>query len=333
VKPSIVWFRDDLRVTDNPALRAAVDDGGAVALAALGVPLLLRRGPAAETVRETTTAMGSGALYWNRRYGGAERMLDAGIKAWACGSGMHAESFQASLLHEPWAVTTKQGGPFKVFAPFWRTVSALDFRGPLEAPEPGRGFAGRLPEQEEMNDWKLPPRNPDWSAGLSETWQPGSAQAHEFLDDFLEDGLADYSVNRDRPDLPGSSRLSPFLRWGQLSPFEVWHAQQSRRSELGEGAAVFASELGWREFCWHQYFHHPDLATSNLRPRFDPYPWAWPTATSSDSQGSDSHHAASLLRAWQEGRTGFPLVDAGQRDLWHTGWRTTAFAWSPRAFW
>ncbi|MGO4585248.1 deoxyribodipyrimidine photo-lyase [Arthrobacter sp. 2RAF6] len=352
MKPSIVWFRDDLRATDNPALRAAADEGAAVALyvfdeespgirplggasrwwlhhslltlredlAALGVPLVLRRGPATEIVRETATAMGSGSLYWNRRYGEAERTLDAGIKVWARESGMHAESFRASLLHEPWAVTTKQGGPFKVFTPFWRTVSGLDFREPLEAPEPGRGFSGRLPGSEGLDTWGLLPRDPDWSAGLSESWEPGSAQAHELLDDFVEHGLADYSVNRDRPDLSGSSRLSPFLRWGQLSPFEVWHAQQGRPRELGDGAAVFASELGWREFCWHQYFHHPDLATANLRPRFDHYPWAWPGGEDSAAQETDSQQAATLLRAWQEGRTGFPLVDAGQRQLWHTGW-------------
>lgn len=347
MKPSIVWLRDDLRTADNPALRAAVDDGAAVALyvldeespgirplggasrwwlhhslvtlredlATLGVPLVLRRGPAAEMVRETATAMSAGSLYWNRRYGEPERMLDAGIKTWARESGMHAESFQASLLHEPWAVTTKQGGPFKVFTPFWRTVSGLDFREPLEAPQPGGGFSGRLPGSAEVDSWGLLPRNPDWSAGLSESWQPGSAQAHELLDDFVERGLADYSVNRDRPDLPGSSRLSPFLRWGQLSPFEVWHAQQRRRRELGDGVAVFAAELGWREFCWHQYFHHPDLATANLRPGFDHYPWAWP-----GGEGDQSQEADDLLRAWQEGRTGFPIVDAGQRQLWHTGW-------------
>ncbi|MFH5879687.1 cryptochrome/photolyase family protein [Arthrobacter sp. NA-172] len=363
MKPSLVWFRDDLRVTDNPALRAAVDDGAAVALyvlddesqgirplggasrwwlhhsllalrdelAALGVPLVLRRGPASAIISEIATAVDLGALYWNRRYGAAERTLDAGIKAWARESGMHAESFQASLLHEPWAVTTKQGGPFKVFTPFWRTVSGLDFREPLDAPEPGRGYTGRLPEHEELDSWGLLPRTPDWSAGLSETWQPGPAQAHQLLEDFVEDGLADYSINRDRPDLPGSSRLSPFLRWGQLSPFEVWRAQQARRGELGEGASVFASELGWREFCWHQYFHHPDLATANLRPGFDHYPWAWPKAgehtdqpdsAAHDAAAHDSaaHDSAALLRAWQEGRTGFPLVDAGQRQLWHTGW-------------
>jgi deoxyribodipyrimidine photo-lyase len=349
VKPSIVWFRDDLRTGDNPALRAAADDGAAVALyvldeespgirplggasrwwlhhsllalreelASLGVPLLLRRGRAAEIIRETATAMGSGSLYWNRRYGEAERTVDAGIKAWARESGMHAESFQASLLHEPWDVTTKQGGPFKVFTPFWRTVSGQDFREPFEAPEPGQGFSGTLPESEEPDAWGLLPRNPDWSGGLSEDWQPGPVQAHEFLDDFVEHGLADYSVNRDRPDLPGSSRLSPFLRWGQLSPFEVWHALQARRREVGESAAVFASELGWREFCWHQYFHHPDLATANLRSGFDHYPWAWPDA---EASSAGTQGAADLLRAWQKGRTGFPMVDAGQRQLWHTGW-------------
>ncbi|MEZ2391200.1 deoxyribodipyrimidine photo-lyase [bacterium RCC_150] len=356
MKPSIVWFRDDLRVADNPALRAAADDGAVVGLyvlddvspgirplggaarwwlhhslvalgeelEALGVPLVLGRGPASDVVKEAATELGAGALYWNRRYGKPERTVDAGVKAWARESGLHVESFQASLLHEPWAVTTKQGGPFKVFTPFWRVVSGMDFREPLDAPEPGRGFSGKLPSRDDLDTWKLLPRNPDWSRGLSERWQPGVAQGHELLEEFIDNRLADYSANRDRPDLPGSSRLSPFLRWGQLSPFQVWHAQQRRRRELGEGPAVFASELGWREFCWHQYFHHPELATANLRAGFDRYPWARLDGLAARPGGlarpGGEGSPAALLRAWQQGRTGFPLVDAGQRELWHTGW-------------
>ena len=351
MKPSIVWIRDDLRVRDNPALRAAVDDGAAVALyvldeestgvrphggaarwwlhhsltalredlAALGIPLLLRRGPAAPVLQEITTAIGAGALFWNRRYGPAERAVDAGIKTWARGAGMYVESFQASLLHEPWEVTTKTGGQYKVFTPFWRTVSSQDFRDPLAMPASGHGYAGQLPDCDSLESWHLLPTNPDWSTGLGEAWTPGSAAGHQRLRQFVADGLTNYSEGRNRPDVDGSSCLSPYLRWGELSPFEVWHALASNSSE---SRSIFASELGWREFCWHQYFHNPDLATSNLREEFDRFPWAWPDGDGSRPAIAQAGHesAAAELRAWQLGRTGFPLVDAGQRQLWQTGW-------------
>ncbi|MCM0617523.1 DNA photolyase family protein [Paenarthrobacter sp. TYUT067] len=350
MKPSIVWFRDDLRVADNPALRAAVDDGAAVALYVLdeespgirphggasrwwlhhsltslreeldklGVPLLLRRGPAADIVQKTTTAIGAGGLYWNRRYGSAERTVDAGIKAWAGEAGLHVSSFQASLLHEPWEVTTKTGGQYKVFTPFWRTVSAQDFREPLAVPQAGHGFTGKLPAYEQLDSWHLLPTTPDWSGGLAEMWTPGAAAGHKRLAKFVDDGLSNYSEGRNRPDTDGSSCLSPYLRWGELSPFEVWHALGSRRSE---SASIYASELGWREFCWHQYFHNPELATANLRTEFDRFPWAWPGSAKNGSNKHPGHESApEEFRAWQQGRTGFPMVDAGQRQLWHTGW-------------
>jgi len=349
VKPSIVWFRDDLRVADNPALRAAVDDGAAVALyvldeeseglrphggasrwwlhhslvslredlAALGIPLLLRRGDAASVVQKTTTALGAGGLYWNRRYGAAERTVDAGIKAWAGEAGLHVASFQASLLHEPWEVTTKTGGQYKVFTPFWRTVSAQDFREPLAVPEKGHGFTGKLPAYDELDSWNLLPGKPDWSGGLAEMWTPDAAAGHKRLDAFVADGLSNYIEGRNRPDTDGSSCLSPYLRWGELSPFEVWHALGSKRSE---SAGIFASELGWREFCWHQYFHNPNLATANLRPEFDRFPWAWPGSNNGNGKHPGHESAPEEFRAWQQGRTGFPMVDAGQRQLWQSGW-------------
>ena len=286
MKPSIVWFRDDLRVADNPALRAAVDDGAAVALYVLdeesaglrphggasrwwlhhsllalraeldklGIPLVLRRGPAFEVVQELTTTPGAGALYWNRRYGAAERTVDAGIKAWAREAGIHVSSFQASLLHEPWNVTTKTGGQYKVFTPFWRTVSAQDFREPLPVPEAGHGYAGAMAESDDLESWSLLPTKPDWAGGLAQAWTPGAAAGHKRLARFVSEGLSNYSEGRNRPDTDGSSGLSPYLRWGELSPYEVWHALGEKRSE---SSSIFASELGWREFCWHQYFHNP----------------------------------------------------------------------------
>ena len=354
---SVVWFRDDLRVADNPALLAAAADGGAVALYvldevsdgirplggaakwwlhhalkdlrselnALGIPLLLRRGPGTKVTQELLTSLGATSIYWNRRYGGPERAVDGALKEWAQETGLHAESFQASLLHEPWTVTTGAGNPYQVFTPFWRTVSAHDFRAPLGKPDAGRGLTGEFsPETslmtEELESWALLPTSPDWAGGLRDTWRPTAAAAQELLTEFLQGPVVEYSDARDRPDQHGTSRLSPYLRWGQISPFQVWAALAETRSGgtataggVGAGSAgpsVFASELGWREFCWHQLFHHPDLATVNLRSQFDAFPWR---------TAEDDELAPEQLAAWQQGRTGIPLVDAGQRELWHTG--------------
>ncbi len=353
--PSLVWFRDDLRVADNPALLAAANAGGAVALyildgesdgvrplggaarwwlhhaledlrsglGALGIPLLLRRGCGAAVLAAVAGELGAGAVYWNRRYGGPERAVDAAAKVWAAGQGIHAESFQASLLHEPWTARTGQGNPYQVFTPFWRAVSARNFRAPLDIPGPGRGFDGALPGSDSLDDWSLLPASPDWAGGLRNAWRPTAAGGAEALAGFLRGAVGGYADARDRPDQSGTSRLSPYLRWGQLSPFQAWDAlARARRDGIGgappvagPGPAVFASQLGWREFCWHQLFHHPALATENLRPRFDAYPWRRPPG----GGGSGGDAAATQLRAWQRGRTGIPLVDAGQRELWHSG--------------
>ena len=306
----------------------------ALALEKVGIPLILRRGPGAATVAQLATELGAGALYWNRRYGGPEREVDAALKSWAQEHGVHAESFQASLLHEPWKVRTGAGNPYQVFTPFWRTVSAQDFRAPMGQPESGRGFSGPLPDSDALGSWQLLPTSPDWAGGLRESWVPTAAAGHQLLADFLDQRVRDYSAARDRPDQPGTSRISPYLRWGQLSPFQVWAALAARRiqrswgSDAGSsgsagspalggsdvagspGPAVFASELGWREFCWHQLYHRPNLATINLRPKFDDFPWNNPA----QDPGVAAH-----LAAWQRGKTGIPLVDAGQRELWRTG--------------
>lgn len=358
---SLVWLRDDLRVRDNPALLAATADSAAVALYVLdeeshgvrplggaarwwlhhaledlrreldglGIPLVLRRGPAARIVHEVVEELDAGAVYWNRRYGGPERQVDAEIKETAGEAGRHAESFQASLLHEPWRIRTGQGNPYKVFTPFWKTVSELDFRQPLGAPEPGQRFRRHLPESENLDSWELLPRRPDWAAGLRETWTPGAAAGHELLADFIDGALADYPQGRDRPAIPGTSRLSPYLRWGHLSPFQIWHAVAAHRTAAnGEAVRTYLGELGWREFCWHQLYHQPLLAERNLRPEFDAFPWQRPGQRqqnndgTSPSVGNDDGGAspAARIRAWQRGRTGVPLVDAGQRELWATGW-------------
>ncbi|KAF2415564.1 deoxyribodipyrimidine photo-lyase [Microbacterium sp. B35-30] len=332
--PSVVWFRDDLRLADNPALRAALDRGEPVialyvldeespgirplggaarwwlhhSLASLGErlrerggTLVLRRGPADRVVRETVTDTAAGAVFWNRRYGGPEREVDAGLKSALRDDRVEVSSFAGSLLFEPWTVRTGAGTPFSVFTPFWRACLALPApRAPL--PEP-REVGGPLrgPASESLDEWALLPTRPDWASGLREAWEPGEPAAHRRLHEFLHDDLAQYDRARDELSAGATSLLSPRLRWGELSPHTVWHETVA----AGAGGR-FLSELGWREFAWHVLFHHPDLATQNLRREFDAFPWPRLKPTHLD--------------AWQRGRTGVALVDAGMRELWHTGY-------------
>lgn len=332
--PSIVWFRDDLRLADNPALRAALDRGEPVialfvldeesegirplggaarwwlhhSLASLarrlgekGTVLLLRRGAADRIVREVVTDAGAGAVFWNRRYGGAERAVDAGIKSALRDDGVTVASFAGSLLHEPWTVKTGSGTHYSVFTPFWRACRALPApRAPLPEPREIPGVQ-RPPASDALDAWELLPTAPDWAGGLRERWEPGEPAARRRLKEFLEEELPHYDRTRDEPSAGATSLMSPRLRWGEVSPFTIWH-----ESVGVDGAGRFLSELGWREFAWHTLYHFPDLATKNLRGEFDAFPW--PPLD------------PSRLDAWEHGETGIPLVDAGMRELWHTGY-------------
>ncbi|SFR69999.1 deoxyribodipyrimidine photo-lyase [Agromyces sp. CF514] len=348
--PTIVWFRDDLRVGDHPALAAAAERGAPVVcvfvldeeshgirplggaarwwlhgslealradLEALGTDLVLRRGPAGRVIRSLVDETGADAVFWNRRYGGPEREVDTELKSGLGDDGLEVKSFDANLLFEPWTIRTGQGTPYSVFTPFWRAcLSAPEPRHPLAVPDAIDAYVPDV-ASDDLASWHLLPTRPDWAAGLRETWTPGSAAAHDRLAEFLDERLGDYDAARDRPAaVDATSRLSPHLRWGEISPFEVWHAVRERRAGAGGGRgagsggeatsrARFLAELGWREFAWHVLFHAPDLATRNWRAEFDAFPWPrlHPTA----------------LRAWEEGRTGVPLVDAGMRELWRTG--------------
>ncbi|WP_262000982.1 cryptochrome/photolyase family protein [Microbacterium sp. Mcb102] len=332
--PSLVWFRDDLRLADNPALRAAIDRGEPVialyvldeespgirplggaarwwlhhSLASLderlrerGGALVLRRGAAGHVVREAVADVGAGAVFWNRRYGGAEREIDSSLKSALRAEGLEVASFAASLLHEPWTVTTGSGTHYSVFTPFWRACLALPApRAPLPEPRTVDG-PGHVPASDALDDWDLLPTRPDWAGGLRDTWEPGEPAARRRLTEFLAHDLPSYDRARDEPAAGATSLLSPRLRWGEISPFTVWH------EAVGvDGAGGFLSELGWREFAWHTLYHSPDLATRNLRREFDAFPWP----------PLDPAH----LEAWQHGETGVPLVDAGMRELWHTGY-------------
>jgi deoxyribodipyrimidine photo-lyase len=239
-------------------------------------------------------------VFWNRRYGGAEREIDASLKSSLRDEGLEVASFAASLLHEPWTVTTGSGTHYSVFTPFWRACLALPApRAPLPEPRTVDGPA-RPPASDSLDDWELLPTHPDWAGGLRETWEPGEPAARRRLRHFLDEDLPHYDRARDEPSAGATSQLSPHLRWGEISPFTVYD-----EAVTVDGAGGFLSELGWREFAWHTLYHSPDLATQNLRREYDAFPWPRLRPTE--------------LAAWQRGETGIPLVDAGMRELWHTG--------------
>lgn len=335
--PSIVWLRDDLRIADNPALDAAVRRGGPVivlhllddsspgvrplgaasrwwlhhsltrlrdALRELGADLTLRRGSALTELPALVEQSGAGAVYWNRRYGAA-REVDAELKTRFTEEGLEVQSFQGSLLFEPWTIRTGSGTPFKVFTPFWRAcLAAGEPREPLAAPTALEGVEGLA--SDDLDDWELLPTAPDWAEGLRETWTPGEAGAHARLEAFAEEHLGEYH-RRDEPAVPATSMLSPHLKFGELSPFQIWHRlRHGLDAPARANRAKFLSELGWREFSYTILFHFTELGTKNFRPEFDAMPWRRP-------EGGQ-------LEAWQHGRTGIPIVDAGMRELWRTGY-------------
>jgi deoxyribodipyrimidine photo-lyase len=336
-RPIIVWFRDDLRLSDHPALHAAVTTGSpviclyvldetvgrppggaarrwlaqslrslAASLASIGGSLLLRRGPAARIVPDLVRESAAIAIYWNEIAQAPHQAVEKQLYAALAKLGVDAQGFPGDLLASPGAIRNKDGRGLRVFTPFWRRVLALgDPPKPLPAPmklRPGPKLRG-----DDLESFGLEPTRPDWAAGLRDNWKPGEASAQTRLRDFLQNVARGYAGERDRPDRPGTSRLSPHLRFGEISPRQVWHAARFAAADdpgLAPGIDKFLSELGWREFCRHLLFDVPDLATQNLQPGFDAFPWK---------------RDGEALAAWQRGRTGYPIVDAGLRELWHSG--------------
>ena len=334
----LVWFRRDLRLNDNPALAAAVasgrpilpvyilDDGaetrpiGAAskwwldkslrALAAdlerLGSRLILRVGDVERTLQDLVLETGAGAVHWNRLYEPGQTSRDARLKTSLKSQGIAVESFNASLLVEPWKVTTGAGGPFKVFTPFWRAAQPhLELT--QSPPAPARLNApADWPASEPLACWKLHPTKPDWSEGFR-IWTPGETGAHVRLERFLANGLCNYAEGRDHPAAEAVSRLSPYLHFGEISPRQVWAAVDAavhHAPRLSRDADKFKAELGWREFSHLLLFHQPKLPIENFKPAFDAFPWRDDDAA---------------FRAWTRGQTGYPMVDAGMRELWTTG--------------
>jgi deoxyribodipyrimidine photo-lyase len=340
--PTIVWFRHDLRLDDNPALAAAAARGAVVpvfiwapdeeqpwapgaasrwwlhhsleklaaALAKAGAPLVIRSGGSLEVLRAVAKECGASGVVWNRRYEPAVVTRDTQIKKALAADGLAVESFNGSLLFEPMHVATKEGRPYQVFTPFWRALLAKDEPAePVAAPRRLRA-AEASPRTESLAALRLLPPIA-WDGTMTKTWAPGAAGGEQRLERFLDAALAGYATDRDRPDREGTSSLSPHLHFGEISPRRVWHAV---RAAVGGtpaakitrgGAEAYLRELGWREFANHLLFHFPHTSDAPLRADYAKFPWA------NDPVG---------LRAWQRGRTGYPIVDAGMRQLWATGW-------------
>ena len=344
--PVVCWFRNDLRLHDNPALQAACASGRDVlclfifetnsvlkapgaasrwwlhgSLLALrqdiekhGGRLDICKGDSLNLIPTICETIGAAAIVWNRRYGEAERTLDATLKKELKDKGVAAESFNGHLMYEPWEVTSKAGTPMKVFTPFWRAAKHSRLpTPPRPAPPsiPSRDLSeGNLPGRVTLDDLKLLPTKPDWAGGMRAAWTPGEAGAHDTLRLFLDKTINGYAENRNLPDRPSTSRLSPYLKFGEISPRQVWaavdHAAQDGRLKASpDDIAKFLTELGWREFSYHLLFYFPKLGSENFQAKFDAFPWA-----------VDEAH----LKAWQHGRTGYPIVDAAMRQLWTTGW-------------
>jgi len=330
--PSIVWLRRDLRLDDNPALAAAIQRGAPVvpvfildpreeiggasrwwlhgslsalseSLGRLGAPLILRRGAPQDVLHALAGELGAGAVFWNRIYEPQAIARDKALKASFRENGIEVRSFNASLLAEPREVKTGSGDPYKVFTPFWRALSQVPFDIPLPAPGKLAGVGDVATEN--LAGWNLLPAKPDWAAGLRETWTPGEAGARSRFEAFVERAMDDYPLARDLPDREGTSRLSPHLHWGEISPRRIWHGVRHAQGGGGAAGDAFLRELAWRDFACHLFYHWPEIETENWKREFDAFPWARNDAA---------------FDAWSKGLTGYPIVDAGMRQLWQTGW-------------
>jgi deoxyribodipyrimidine photo-lyase len=328
--PVIVLFRNDLRISDNKALAAAAESGRPVvplfifdeeggrptgaasrwwlhhslsalsnSLEALGSELLLRRGATQKIVAEAIKATGADTVYWNRRYAPPHIAIDQALKAALRKDGLVADSFDGFLLHEPSRIATQSGDFYKMYTPFYKRLSA---DGEPRDPPTKLFPANSALKSDKLESYGLLPKRPDWSGGLADRWIPGERGAADRLETFLDERLSGYSEKRDVPGVEGTSGLSPHLAHGEISPFQIMAALRRRSSGDAE---KFRKELAWREFSYHLLFHRPNIDRESFRPEFEDFGW---------------ETNASQLKAWQRGQTGYPIVDAGMRELWQTGW-------------
>ncbi len=339
---TIVWFRQDLRLADNPALAAAVARGGPVipvfvwgpqeegawppgaasrywlhhSLAALAADLaqqrsrlILRRGAALAALEALVRETGADAVHWNRRYEPAAIERDGQVKSALLAAGVHAHSHKAAVLVEPFEAQTRAGRPYRVFTPYWRHCETHPEPAPPLPVPSALPAPPAWPDSDALVDLGLEPRL-DWAGGIRAAWGIGERAAAAALARFIEDGIDRYADRRDLPATAGVSRLSPHLHFGEITPRRIWHAAREAQAGRGlltrsAGAGAWLRQLVWRDFAQHLLFHFPATPDAPLRPEFARFPW---------------RNDGRALARWERGETGYPIVDAGLRELWRTGW-------------
>jgi deoxyribodipyrimidine photo-lyase len=338
---TLVWFRQDLRIADNPALLAAARRGAVIPLyilddtregswslggaqrwwlhqsldaldqelRALDSRLILRCGPATQIIKEVIANGAIDSVYWNRRYEPAAIVHDAQLKAALSAGNVNVKSFNSTLLNEPWLIKNQSGRPYQVFTPFWRYCLKLADPRPPE-PMPERLDKPRTwPKSTPLAALTLLP-NIRWYETMAATWTPGERGAAMRLAAFVKETVRSYATSRNLPGVCGTSMLSPHLHFGETSPHQVWHAvkaanEPDQRTATEWRKQPFLTEMYWREFAYHLLYHFEHTPTEPLRAEFTRFPWT---------------RNAAHLSAWQRGCTGVPMVDAGMRQLWATGW-------------
>jgi len=338
-RPIVFCFRNDLRLADNRGWRAAIESGNPIVacyvhddhgpgpwraggasrwwlhhslhslardIERLGGKLVLRAGPWHDALVELVTQTNAQSVYWSRGYepwfAEAERSLHDALDD----SDIETRRFRGYLLFEPESVRTLSDSPYKVFTPFWKSCRKKAPPGkPVGAPDEVT-FCAKDIASLSLDDLELLPTSPDWAHGLRETWTPGEDGAWQRVEQFVDGPINNYSHGRDRPAEHGTSMLSPHLHFGEVSPRQVWHAVMTACAGADKpDVATFLSEIGWREFSYHLLHHWPTLPSAPFREQFGKFAW---------------RRDKKALRAWQQGRTGIPIVDAGMRQLWHSGW-------------
>ena len=334
-KPTLLWLRRDLRLSDHPAWSAALDAGGPVipvfihdasvedlgaapkwrlglgleklsqTLEEKGSRLILRRGDALEVLRALIAETGAGAVHWSRLYDPQAIERDKTVKSALKEDGIDAESHAGHLMFEPWTVETKDGGYYKVYTPMWRAVKDRGVTAPLKAPDDLRPPKD-WPDSEALADWRMG-AGMDRGAAVCLPYQTvGEQAAQDRLAWFTDGPIEEYGTARDLPAIDGTSGLSENLTWGEISPAQCWHAGQRKLHEGARGAETWLKELVWREFAYHLIYHTPRIATHNWREKWDEFPW-------------NEDGAAPEVMAWKQGRTGIPFVDAAMRQMYVTG--------------
>jgi deoxyribodipyrimidine photo-lyase len=333
VQPVIMWFRQDLRLADHPALAAAAATGPVLPVYILddetpsdwhwggasrwwlhhslerlneNLPLLYRRGETVAQLEELILESGASAIYFTRDYAPWSAALESRIKALCDRLGVGCHRHGGFLLHEPESIRNGSGEFFKVYSPYARACFA---KGPPRASRPVAAITNHDVNiaSDELSSWALLPSKPDWARGMAKAWTPGEAGARAVLEQFLDHGLKGYATGRDRPDQQHVSRLSAHLHWGEISPHQVWHSASQRMAQaegtLDQDGEKFLKEVLWREFSYNLIHHVPSFPEKPFKPEYEDFPW-------------DVDPVA--LKAWQQGKTGYPIVDAGMRELWST---------------